>query len=70
MIEGSGSIGRSSGVEGSGGLISPGFPGSQENLSCRGSGGREFHGNLLGFMEVEAVIKEKVWVGFHVQNLQ
>ena len=32
----------------------------QEYVSWRGSG--EFHNALLGFMEVEGVIKEKVWV--------
>ena len=36
MVEGSGSIGRSSGVEGSGGLISPGFPGSLGSLCFSG----------------------------------
>jgi len=37
MVEGSGSIGRSGGVEGSGGLISPGFPGSLGSLCFSGS---------------------------------
>ena len=40
----------------------------QEYVSWRGSG--EFHNALLGFMEVEGVIKEKVWVGFHVQDVK